>query len=227
MPVIPSMRRAVFSTDAFVFNPAPINPSSVDVAGTTCLLGRTGTCYIDNANGSDDASSTAKPERALKIERYKDSSDLGQRLYDNAIKVEFMEEDKAESPDVLRSGGLGPCIAIGVYDPLTKAGYMAHHQCFSEADLASFNRWVQSDCEDLARLHVVAVGAGYADDEEPDIQYITTASRALVESTIKTFYAGAQIFIEWTPDDKTNELILNTLTGTFGLYITEETFQTE
>ena len=52
------------------------------------------------------------------------------------IKVGVCEMKKANYPDTLVSGGMGPCIAIGVYDPKTRSGYMMHEPDFLSVDLS-------------------------------------------------------------------------------------------
>src|SRR3989344_5498182 len=44
---------------------------------------------------------------------------LSKLLFMGIIKVEMFEYTKAQKPDALTSGGLGPCIAVGaIYDPM-------------------------------------------------------------------------------------------------------------
>lgn len=177
---------------------------------------RSSICFIDSGDDSNSTGSTG----ALKIVRTDDVTEQDDRYFNTIIAETSEGPVKANSPDVLRSGGLGPCIAIGLYDPLTMSGYMIHDHHFSEADVIGFKRAVQADYVDLSRLHVVAIGAGYSTAiEDQEERAITEAMRSEVEQSINNFFAGAQIYIEWTPDDKGNELFLDTLTGTFGIDI--------
>jgi|TARA_Y100000310_G_scaffold161135_1_gene161092 chemotaxis receptor (MCP) glutamine deamidase CheD len=48
------------------------------------------------------------------------------------IEVEQFEMKKAYYPDSIGSGGLGPCIAISIYDFKTRSGYMMHESDFQK-----------------------------------------------------------------------------------------------
>lgn len=161
----------------------------------------------------------------LKIERY----DRDPTAYTDAIVVDTFKAKKAYSPDSLRSGGLGICIAIGVYDPQTSSGHMIHHFAFSNyfGELALFIHRLLQNYGDLSRLHVVAVGGarqtvgrydeGLGEINDIDLNPQVLGSRSVVEDTIITYFANAEVYIEWTPLDGCRELYLETESGTFSI----------
>ena len=138
----------------------------------------------------------------------------------NVIKVEDSEMKKANYPDTLRSGGLGPCIAIGVYDPKSKSGYMMHEGNFQYEDLDGAIQVIERDYGDLSSLKVFATGnslSSYDDDEEQREYEI--ANRPFVEQILNKYFQASQLQIEWMPDDVTADLYLYTSNGEFDLVV--------
>jgi len=138
------------------------------------------------------------------------------------IDVEMFEMEKAECPDILASGGLGPCIAIGVYDLQSKSGYMMHDPQFEEEDLEERIKIIREDYKDLSRLSLFVAGnafsaglelgkAGFKGIPRERIY----ASRELVINFLKKYFKDSQMKVQWLPDNYTGELYLDTSTGKF------------
>jgi len=131
------------------------------------------------------------------------------------IEVEMSEMEKANYPDILRSSGLGPCIAIGFYDPQTRSGYMTHEAHYQYADLDGQIQEIQGDYGDLSRLKVCAIGNSMEKDMDKEEREFAISSRPHVEQILRKYFDDSQIQFKWMPDDYNAELTLDTLTGEF------------
>ena len=138
-------------------------------------------------------------------------------MYQEDIKVEQLEMKKANYPDTLSSGGLGPCIAIGVYDPKTRTGYMMHEPHFQYPDLDGKINEIRGDYGDLTRLRVFAAGNSLASDDDAKQRDFERSDRPYVEQTLRKYFQDSQLQIRWMPDDHSAELFLDTSTGEFEL----------
>lgn len=91
----------------------------------------------------------------------KDESDMKE------IKVGVNEYKKATAPDILDSGGLGPCIAVGaIYG---KKGYMVHWvpgTILEELD--KLLKDLKKGVKDLSKLDIYIAGGGIDPDEEDE-----------------------------------------------------------
>ena len=54
------------------------------------------------------------------------------------ITVEMNHSESASSPTVIQSGGLGPCVGIGIYDPDNRMGHALHEVMSLETRIDSF-----------------------------------------------------------------------------------------
>ena len=130
------------------------------------------------------------------------------------IYVEVGEMTKAQSPDTLWTDGLGPCIAVAVYDPVTKSGYMMH--TFLHVSLEPQIQKIKNDYGDLSRLRVFVTGdsmslyGGVRQDDDFDL-----SGRSYVEEIITNYFDKRRTTIQWLPDDQCGELHLDTSTGKF------------
>ncbi|MBR9692270.1 hypothetical protein GOV06_05805 [Candidatus Woesearchaeota archaeon] len=120
---------------------------------------------------------------------------------------------KASNPDILKSGGLGPCIAIGVYDPNTKTGYMVHIPGMSDENLSKFLEVVKNDYPNLDDLIVEAFGAGMDDCEDKEYHEYLKLDRKYVEKKLSKLFKN--LVCDWLPNNCVGELILDTHTGEF------------
>lgn len=131
------------------------------------------------------------------------------------INVGVGEMNKAYSPDILRTEGLGPCIAVAVYDPVTESGYMIH--ALPHTSLESKIKEIRDDYGDLTRLRVFVTGNSLslnscqgAEQGGDDL-----SDRPYVEGIIKRNFNRRRIKIQWLPDCHCGELCLDTSTGKF------------
>jgi len=138
------------------------------------------------------------------------------------ITVDQFETKKALFPDILDSGGLGPCIAVAIYDPVTRSGYMAHSPSFDNDEiLETLIQRVQEDYGDLSSLRILAFG-GAIDTGIflPDQIQGVKRCRVYVDDILKKHFSAPQIQIKWAANYMIASLILDTSKGRF---ITEET----
>lgn len=61
-------------------------------------------------------------------------------------------------PDAVSTGGVGPCLAVGVLDHLNGKGYLGHFYGGMEDQAFSFMDMVLGETDDLSLLEVVVVG---------------------------------------------------------------------
>jgi|TARA_Y100000310_G_scaffold191260_1_gene191261 hypothetical protein len=129
------------------------------------------------------------------------------------VNIEQMEMKKVNYPNTLWSGGLGPCIGIGIYDPKTRSGYMMHEPHFQYVDLDDKIRQIQEDYGDLSRLKVLAAGNSLASDDDAHQRNFEKSNRPFVEQTLRKYFGNSQLQIRWAPDDYWTEMFLETSTG--------------
>ncbi len=81
------------------------------------------------------------------------------------VAVGMYEMKKARCPNILVSEGIGPCIAIALYDEKTKSGYMMHQPNFEPKNLESKIGNIREDYKDLGRLRVLVTGSSMPFDK--------------------------------------------------------------
>ncbi len=134
------------------------------------------------------------------------------------IVVGIDEFRKATCPDVLKSGGLGPCIAIGVYNPSDRSGYMLH-----EADpqttnyLMEFLRTIEADYGGMDGLRVRVGGNSLsnADTIDRSLREYQKCNRIYVKNTLLNYFERRRIIFRRAPDDNNCELVLDLQKGSF------------
>ena len=138
------------------------------------------------------------------------------------IHVDAGEMSKAYSPDILWTDGLGPCIAVAVYDSVTKSGYLMH--ALPGTSLESQIEEIRKDYDDLTRLRVFVTGNSLslplyngAEEGKHDL-----SDRLYVEGIIGKYFNKQQTKIRWLPDYHCGELYLCTSTGNFKAESEEE-----
>ncbi len=151
---------------------------------------------------------------------------INQRILSNNMDLETINVDdgemkKANYPDELVAH-LGPCIAIGVYDPITKSGYLMHESHFPDVDLDGKIQKIKKDYEDLSRLKVFAAGNSFISGfESPEIEKkqkeFEQSSRPHVEKVLRYYFKEFQI--KWVPDNYCASFYLHTETGKFELEV--------
>ncbi len=119
------------------------------------------------------------------------------------------------SPCVIQSGGLGPCIAIGIYDKKQKIGYMMHE---SNADInqevPGFINYVLNKSK-KRNLKVYVAGGEINNRASADENRDVNSSRNYVKSELEKAFEKNQITYEWNNSTDAIELILETESGQF------------
>ncbi|MEK6939304.1 MAG: hypothetical protein AABX31_01110, partial [Nanoarchaeota archaeon] len=129
------------------------------------------------------------------------------------IYVEIREMTKAHSRDILWTDGLGPCIAVAVYDPVTKSGYLMH--ALLHTSLEPHIEQIKNDYLDLSRLHVFVTGNSLSFYNEAEQRKFDFAERLYVEEVIAKSFNKRGTTIRWLPDHHCGELRLDLSTGKF------------
>ena len=133
------------------------------------------------------------------------------------VEVEMCSMEKGEYPAVLQSGGLGPCIAIGFYDPKTRSGYMMHEPGMRHTDLSGRIQQIKRDYGGLSKLEVFVTGNSLSSNDDDTQREYVRSDRLFVEKIIKKYFRKSQVQIQWLPDNHIGELYLDTTTGQFSL----------
>lgn len=131
------------------------------------------------------------------------------------INVGVGEMTKAYSPDILRTEGLGPCIGVAFYDPVTKSGYLMH--ALSGTSLESRIEDIKKDYGNLTRLRVFVTGNCLSLSLYPEAEQEKDklSDRYYVERIIGKYFNRKRTKIQWLPDHHCGELSLNISTGKF------------
>ncbi|MEK6905862.1 MAG: hypothetical protein AABX24_05670 [Nanoarchaeota archaeon] len=128
------------------------------------------------------------------------------------IEVGMGELKKAFYPNFLCSGGLGPCIAVAVYHPATRSGYMLHEH---HADIEAKIKEIKRDYRDLSRVRVYVTGNSLFSDFDAEQKAFERSFRADVEKIISQYFNQRQTKIQWLADNHCGELYLYTSSGKF------------
>lgn len=132
----------------------------------------------------------------------------------SGIIVEMFTVETAQSPNILRSDFLGPCIAIAVYDPITKTGHMMHEVDLRQSiTFEEFMSRIRSHHTDLSTLKVFVTGNSNEynlDDPDYFVGY-----RDYVRKKLEENFSPSQITSEWAAPNVVSELYLDTASGEF------------
>ena len=128
------------------------------------------------------------------------------------IYVGMGDLKKALYPNILCSGGLGPCIAVAVYHPATRSGYMLHEH---HADIEAKIKEIQEDYRDLSRVRVYVTGNSLLSSDDAEQRVFERSFRADVEKIINLYFNQKQTKFDWLADNLCGELFLYTASGKF------------
>lgn len=70
------------------------------------------------------------------------------------IEVEMGEWAEARNGRVIKTGGLGPCIGVAIYDPLEKKGYIAHTMGAESETIADLSEKLAVKIKNTSKLKV-------------------------------------------------------------------------
>ena len=138
------------------------------------------------------------------------------------IIVDQTQIGEISSPGLISSGGLGPCIAIAIYDSARKQGYMMHESnAHVNNKLPDFLDLVltKSKIENL----IVRVAGGEIDaNEDPNSEenLYTKEARDYVKEELEKRFASNQIKLQWNNSFDAVELFLDTRNGHFYVELT-------
>ncbi len=136
------------------------------------------------------------------------------------IQINMFEVGYAKSPEIICSNGMGPCIAVGIYDPIQKAGSMIHQPSpnhsndMEEFIINSLKRYNK----DLVKVYACG-GAILTGESDVDIDN-TNEARLHVEDLLNKYFSTSQFIIRWSNIDVTSELFLDTSNGKFEIEYT-------
>jgi hypothetical protein len=134
--------------------------------------------------------------------------------YPETIEVNQFELKFASNGDFLCSGGLGPCIAIAIYNKKTKEGAMNHHPAWVHDKVLDIElQKIIMKLGKIADLQVVVAGANLDTQDDKEQREIVRSSREYVTETLSSFFKGNQINITWTDDNSFTEMTLDTATS--------------
>ena len=125
-------------------------------------------------------------------------------------KYETGEDD---FPNTLRSGGLFPCIAVGIFDRLSHHAYLIHEpNAAIDKNLPGFCRNVLGKSR-KENLKVWVTGAAIFEDDEESTYVL--GNRTYAETIMSEYFEDDQLFIQWLPNNTYGELTNNTTSGEF------------
>jgi len=127
------------------------------------------------------------------------------------IKVDILGYERARAPDILESGGLGPCIAVGaIYGD---QGYMVH--CLSvNSELIPLDNLLsdlRKNVQDLDNLRIYIAGAGIDSNDEYEREIMAGRKKTLDKITDAGY--RERVIIKWAKGDSIQELILDLSKG--------------
>lgn len=122
----------------------------------------------------------------------------------------FVEEGEC----ILRSGGLGPCIALGAYNTSTKVGYMIHSVDLS-LELNQLDLEFKENNVNLSDLVLSVYGSSCLNCPSEENEDSLVKSRDKVTDWLKKHFSEGQYKIEWLEHHRCGELILYLPEGNF------------
>ena len=136
--------------------------------------------------------------------------------YPRTIEAESGKITFANDGDVLQSGGLGPCIAIGIYDYQKKCGHMMHEANWHvDANLDERIEEILKQVGDKKKLEIYVLGNSRDTDDDNEMQEFVLENRKYVRCILLKIFQKKQIKFNWLTDDTVGDLILDTGTGKF------------
>lgn len=132
------------------------------------------------------------------------------------IDVDIDEWEKAQGDSILETRGLGPCIGIASYDPISRTGHLLHaaNPDSSPDLLDEFFDSIKETAHDPSQV-VFYVRGGHA--FQIDETELSEGSRQVTYERLREF-GGMALFadVEWTENPEgVVDMRLDTLTGSF------------
>jgi len=142
--------------------------------------------------------------------------------YPQTIEVEtYADLVSTYSPNLLSSGGLGPCIAIAFYDSNSKKGFMIHSPHMKSEDLDSKINELKQELGSLYKVKVFVCGASIDSSFDSEEMEALKSDRIYVSDLLGKYFKKGNIKIKWSPNDSVAELTLDTATGKFDFELDE------
>lgn len=151
-----------------------------------------------------------------------------EKVKSEAKGIKVHELNQIDFPEKARSYELGPCIAVGIYNPTTKRAYMRHEINMQSVDLGQTVKEIRdkekSNNSDLSQLKVVVTGNSlttYSPTVGSDKEYHKSVleNRAYTEDNLKKALVNngfmGEIIFRWLVEDATGELFVDTEAGNF------------
>jgi hypothetical protein len=124
------------------------------------------------------------------------------------------------SPEIISSGGLGPCIAIGIYHKRKKKGYMLHVACPSaSASAETFLDHVIKETKNTETLKVYVCGSSIERRDGRESVEDANQDREFIKELINEKLKTRNTEFNWAPSDATTELFLDVQNGEFSVEV--------
>lgn len=137
------------------------------------------------------------------------------------VELEIGVAGRAAYPDILYSGGIGPCITVGLWHPSQRAGYMIHDHSL-ESTLPALLSGLEKEGKKLSTMHACVVGASlYVDlpDTREEMQKLLQGNKDFVERTLGSKFPKKNLQFHWLEPHYEAELYLDTGLGKFLLKV--------
>jgi len=119
-----------------------------------------------------------------------------------------------EKKGIIMSGGLGPCIAVAVFNPKKKTVSMIHHpSMYPDTPLEIFLRTSTGGVRNKTGLEVYVVGCSIDNEYEDDMKANYVRSREYVEVVLPEWFHKNQLNIHWAKPNEGTELLIDTTTS--------------
>jgi chemotaxis receptor (MCP) glutamine deamidase CheD len=82
------------------------------------------------------------------------------------IEVGMGEWAEARDGRIIKTGGLGPCIGVAIYDPIEKSGYIAHTMGAEIETVIDLSIKLAEKIKNTAKLKVWISGGEISDEDE-------------------------------------------------------------
>jgi hypothetical protein len=149
-----------------------------------------------------------------------------QRVSRELIHEEYFEKLQLETFDtafvgpghLVDSGGLGPCVAVFVYNPQKREAFTGHFAVPSNKSFKQPLRAALSRLGPAKRLEVYVAGGQSGEYSVNDGDPMEETRSFVLETLLELGFKSKRIFIHWTPPDVSgSSLQLNIDSGTVAL----------
>lgn len=148
-------------------------------------------------------------QRYLRISR---RDQLEEKKEKRIVRISGEDIKDANNPDVVETSGLGTCLGVIIYDPVTKKALAGHTFNPAYGNFEDLLITAQNKFQDISRLKVYVGGMALYAKDAPKYKY-DTKKRNYVRSKLLAIFSEQQLDIRFQEANQCTVMRLDTETG--------------